>query len=716
MNRTQLSLVIAGLFAVSATPAMAQLKVTGSASATLFGSSVTSQNPWRLEEYRDLSSGLFGSVDIRGETDTHYLRLFGDNVGRDDYVYELFGGKYGDYKYSIYTNQIRHNLTFGALTPWTGAGSNTLTYPGALGTIPSTNTATWNPFDYKVDHENTGGAFEISRNSPFYFRTTANYKQSKGIRPLGAAGTSPGGPAYELQAPIDFTTSDIGAEVGYATRKEQYSVNVSYSKFTDRNDFLFWRSPSITGLGSTTTTERNTIASDNEQWKIVLSGMWRQLPMASTFALRGTYSRLTNDIPIAPTYTSITAGGVGNIRNSGANASVFEGDITRVGLSASLTSQPMKALDTRIYYNFDDKDNDSTRVVFTPNGPGSAGNCDINPATGTTAGTTTCSNEIFHYKKHNIGAEANYRLNRANRIGAGLDYQNVERERIDFDKSATWKSTLEWKNTSFESVSTRLKYQHLSRSSDFLLSNNPNFYSRYLYRFDVAPLTQNVLKAVVDYSPMPLVDLGAELIYKRNYYRNTAFLGRLRDDRQELYLSAAFGDPKRFRVTTFADVEFTRYDSRHAVGTPTTSGFPPPGIPGNYLWEGSVKEKNYVLGVAADWPFREWLKFYGSLIWQEADGTADFATQNNVVVPQNVGAYDSFRKLALHLKATMPVQKNVEIAVGAAFERFKYDDAQLNGYRYTPVTGVNQNYLSGAYAFQDYNARMAYITLRYILR
>lgn len=715
MKKKRLTLIIAGLFTVAAAPAAAQLKFTGSAAVTGIVSSETSRNRWRFEEYRDMGSGVAGSLDILGEKDAYYLGVRGDNLGRDDYTVQLFGGRYGDFKYSIYNNKIVHNLTFGAITPWTGVGSNTLNFPFANAAAAAANIAAWTPFNYGVDHENTGGLFEISLNSPFYFRTTANHKESKGIRPLGAAGTSPGGPSYELALPVDFTTTDFGAEAGYSTRTRHFAIQASYSKFADHNDFLTWRNPIITA--GTTLFERNTISSDNELWKIGANAMWKQLPGASTFAMRGTYAQLTNSIPIAPTFTSVV-GTTGNARLSNPSSPTFEGDIVYTTFSASLSSQPMTPLDTRIYYNFNEKDNNSTRVVFTPSGPGSGGACDINPLTGTTTGSTTCTNEIFHYKKHNAGVEAQYRVNRTNRIGAGLDYTYTERERIDFDKSDAWKTTLEWKNTSLENLSTRFKYQYLRRNSDFLQANDPNFYTRHLYRFDVAPLDQNLVKAVFDYSPAPLVDLGAELIYKRNDFRDTAYLGRKRDDRRELYLSAGFGDPKVFRVTTFFDVEYTSYDSTHAVGTPTTATFPPPGTatPANYLWDGNVKEKNYVVGIAAEWPFREWVKFAGSLIWQQADGTADFATQNNVVVPQNIGAYDSFRKLALNLKGTTQVQKNVDLTVGAAYERFKYSDASFDDYRYAPLTGTNQNFLSGAYASPSYNARIVYLTLRYVMK
>lgn len=123
-----------------------------------------------------------------------------------------------------------------------------------------------------------------------------------------------------------------------------------------------------------------------------------------------------------------------------------------------------------------------------------------------------------------------------------------------------------------------------------------------------------------------------------------------------------------------------------------------------------------MVGLGADWPYSDRLKFKGSLIWQETDGTVDFAVNTPLFIPQNIGAYDSFRKIALNLNAVFAVDKNFDLTLGYAYENYKFMDAQMDGYRYTPVTGANQNLLSGAYAFPDYNAHIGYVTLKYKFR
>lgn len=61
------------------------------------------------------------------------------------------------------------------------------------------------------------------------------------------------------------------------------------------------------------------------------------------------------------------------------------------------------------------------------------------------------------------------------------------------------------------------------------------------------------------------------------------------------------------------------------------------------------------------------------------------------------------------------MDKNFDLTVGFAHERFRYSDVAFDGYNYTIVTGVNQNLLTGAYAFPNYNASIVYATVKYKL-
>ncbi len=695
---TVIAASISAAFAQETPPAFG-----GTVSLTGISTHVTSENRFRFAEYRDLDSGVTAGFDLRGQSNAWYYNLFGENLGRDDQFLQLRGGRYGVFKYSAYSDDVIHNYTFNAITPFSGVGSNSLTFPG---TTASVNTLTWNRFDYSVQHKNLGGAVEAQAgvDSPLYFRVTANRKKSEGVKPLGAAGTSPGGPAYELPAPIDWTTTDVSGEVGYTSKMAHFSVNVLYSKFEDHNDFLSWRTPFVTTGANL---ESSTLAADSNLWRVGVNGMVKQLPMDSSLALRATYTKVTNSMPIAPTYLSIV-GTTGFNRLTNPSSPTFEGEVVNKSLSAALNSHLSSALSSKVYWNWYERENNSTRVVFTPSGPGAGGTCDV-PATGVVA--TTCSAEFLHYKKDNFGAELYYRLAKGHKLTVGLDYLDTERERVDFDRSKETKAFIEYKTSALEIADFRVKYQHLRRNSEFLEGNSTNVYERFFYRFDAAPLDRDQVKFVFDMTPAPLLDLGVELIAKRNKYRDT-FLGRNRDTRREVAVSASYGDPNGLRLTAFADYERSQYDSTHFVGATTT--FPATNAAGTaYLWESDVKDRNYLVGAAASWKMNERLSFVGSLIWQKADGAVDFATQSVASNPINIDRYDNFRKKTLNLRALYAVTKKLDVSVGAAYEKYDYTDIQMDDYLYNIRTGTNQSYLSGAYAFPNYKASIVYVTLAY---
>lgn len=699
---------IPALFALTAlalaVPA-ALAQVSGSVTLGGITTDVKGDNPWRFYEYRDLDDGVLAGFDIRGDFGPWYHNLFGENLGRDDMFVNLRGGRYGILKYSLWADDVVHNWTFGALTPFGGVGSNNLTLSGPN---PSANLATWNRFDYGIQHENRGGVAEVTAgvDSPFYFRVSGNRKRTDGLRTLGQALGSPGGPVLEFPMPINWEQTDVSGEVGYSTRTMHLSASYLLSKFRDENDFVNWRHPLVaTGPN----TDFSTISSDNELKRLAVNAVFRKLPMGSTLAFRATKTTIENSIPVAANWLSVS-GTTGALRLANPSDTHFEGDIENTSFSAALNSNLARGLDSKIYYNFYKRENNSHHIVFLPSGPGSGGGCDFNPVTGAAITPARCTTEFLQFEKKNFGVELGWRFARENRLMAGIDYTETERERVDFDEAKETKFNVEWKSGMFGDVGTRVKYTHMKRKSHFLRGAYGNLFERYTYRFDAAPLDRDQVKVTLDYSPVELLDLGADFIYKRNDYKDVVF-GRDKDTRGEVNLSVSWGRVDALRVTGFFDFEKVRYDSHHWVGAIAT--FPTPVPPSAYPWSANVRDENYLFGVAADWHVIPRLKLSGSLIWQKTDGTVDFESFNNLGNPQPITNFENVKKRTLHLKGTYAALRNLDVTLGAAYEKYDVDDIQFNDYIHNIRTGTNQNYFSGAYAFTSYKATLVYALLTY---
>lgn len=759
MNRKLLPTLIAGLF-VAAPAALAQegLKLTaGSVGFGALYSNVNSRNPAEFYEYRDMYSGFLGEIDVRTRSDQWWFDGFIENIARTDQFIDLKGGKYSLFKYQVYGDWMQHNLSMrpdGATSPYGNIGTSTLT-----ATFPNLNPATWNDsFNFEKKRQNIGGLVEFSNIyvSPWYVRADANQVRTTGINiASGAAGTSPGNGFVDLPAPLDYVTNNMSVEGGYATKQGNFGVNFTRSTFTNDNQILRWSNPFFGSTGPVAGRNQlddTFLPPDNDLWKVSANGALRMLPWGSTLAGRVTYSELTSN-----------AGVLGNMLG-GTNAAAarpatlpsstnFDGKVKNTSVAVSLASNPFRALDTRLYYNYYDKNNDSNQVTFN--------NCTV----ATAAPFTSCQTQLFGYTRNNAGVDAGYRINATNRLTGVIDYNHTDQQQVaggvrhDYPTTKQWTYGLEWRNSSLEWLGARAGVSYLQRRSDFALGNagaNANdvlYLQRFVARYDLSDLDQTRVKLVLDSSPAPFLDLGFEGYWKWNDYQNndnwSPLIGRTKDTRQEYYASVSYGDPNAFRVTVFGNIEFIQYDSDHRNISATTAGaagappqniydpntppFPAVGTPGspqclstggtpnlscNYNWNATNNDRNWALGLGTEWKAMEKLTVKGAAIWSRTQGSADIVSQNNFGTPFPIRSYDTTSKVTLNLKGIWQYDRNWEFTGGYAYETYKYSDDQYNGYQYvipagTAPTFSGTSYLSGYYAFQNYSANILYAMARY---
>jgi len=705
--------LLAAPFAASAQDSGSPNAFSGSVTMGGIVSNTSSDNAWKAKEYRDIENGFLGGFEFRGRGENSWMNGYGENIGREDQLVDVRGGRYDVLRFQLYDDRMVHNWTFGAKTPYAGIGGDTLT-----ATLPNLNTATWNSFDLKKNRENVGGALEFWNGTPWFFKVDANEVLERGTYlTAGSNGTSPGNGFTDKPMPLDWKTRNFNFETGYASKRGQGSVSFQHSTFSNATDTLQWTN----GFFGGNRLDTSYLAPDSQYTKLGANGTLKQLPADSTLAARLTYSRTTSNFGVAP--TALDTGGVFAATNP--NQANFNGDNVHATSSLSLHSNWSRALDSRIYWNYFRKDNRSTEVTFSPAG-----------TTGLQCGGGPCTTENLSYKKNNLGADAGYRFDPQNRLVLGFDYLNIDRNRVDSDNTKDKRASAEYRNTTFDWMGARLKYQYMERRSNFLEGNSgvdgsdPNYLNRFIARFDVANVNQNLLKLVFDFQPQPLWDIGAELIGKDNRYKDTV-LGRTRDTREEVYLSTGYGDPRSFRVLAFTDFEWVKYNSTHrnisqltaAGGVTATSVYDPTtpaqcnGANCNYNWDATNRDRSFALGVGADWLPIERLKLNGSVTYTWSHGTADFAVQptpnpiNPPAVP--IGNFDNMRKMTLNIKGTYAIDKPLDLAAGWAYEKYKFSDIATDGYQYTIGTGTGTSYLSGAYAFTNYTTNIFYLTATY---
>lgn len=732
MKAKLLSITFASILAMCGA-ALAQdsgFKLFGSLGLGGIGTSESAKDAAKLHEYRDLYDGPFGVVDLRGRSDRFFLDAYGENLGRDDTYFNLQGGMYGQFKYGIYGDWLTHSFGFGpngARTPYLNPGSTNLQlFSTSPATLANTNAPPWTSFDFKMDRRNIGGNFEFSGKSHWYTLVEANEVRQSGIDKVDAAalGTSPGNGFIDLAYPVSYTTHNVSLESGYQSPRGHFSVNWLHSSFDNENTILHFQNPFF-GSG----TDTATFAPDNDYMRISASGMLRQLPWNSTLSGHVTYDKGTDSVDMIGSVLN-TSGSPG-LTPTNPSEPAFNGKVENTTAQISFASAPTRGLDARVYYKYYRRRNRSTDIEFQVPLTTSGLVCYTQGTTSPVNPNVACESERYGYTKHNPGFEAGYRLLPGNRVSAGFDYLDTKRDRFDSNETREKKLFVQWSNTSIDTLTARLKYQFLQRRSDFLTNNagfnaNDQFYlERFNRSFDVANLNQHLIKATLDYSLIQFLDFGFEAYYKKNNYKDLT-LGRLNDRRKEFYGSISYGDPSKFRVTLFGDVEFINYDSYHRTvnASPCPAAAPNCFDPNNaptttaFNWAAHLKDKNWTVELGADWPVRQQLVLKGSAIVQETRGGVDFQSQTlangtpaALLFPIN--AYDNTKRRSINPRVVYSPTRQMELTLGYAFEKYGYRDSQFEGYQYTIGTGTTTSYLSGIYAFPDYQAHIFYGTVRY---
>ncbi len=708
MNKKLIAILIANLFVAAPVFAQDSLKVEGSVNLGGIYNDEDAADAAKMNDIRDLTNGALFGWDIKGRSNTYWFDFFGENLGREDQYVNLKGGSYGKFKYRLYSDSLTRNWLEKGLTPYAGAGTNNHTATG----WPLLDTATWNGYESKYDRRDDGGYFEFGGLSPWYFRVDANQVTTSGSK-IGASsqGMSPGNGYVDLGFPTEYTTRNTVGEAGYNTKAMHLAISWMGSKFETDNPYLDWTN----GFWSSGT-DRTYLANDNKYERWLVNATFRQLPLKSVLALRYTKDELKSDVNVGSTVLGIAAGSpTGTAATqlpTGANSSTFNGRVDTETFTLALTSSPMKGLDTRLYWNDYQREDDSTHMAFS-----SA------PVT-----ADTYRNEPYSYDKQNWGFDAFFRINRENRIGAGYDFLEMDRkdERYDYNASEDKTWFVEWRTSMVDGVSARVKYQNLDRSSDFKLgeagatANSSDYMFRFQTAFDAQDLKQDKWKVTLDASPVEFLDLGLEFVWKENDYQaKSDTLGRWKDKRDEIYASLSYGDPSAWRFTVFGDWESVKYDGQHRVVGTSTATTPPgpydPNMPAtatNYNWQASNKEDNYAYGLAIDVPVSEKLKLSASYMYYKTDGQVDFAAPATVPAanyPAAISLFDDTKRKAFNLKGTYAFSKAVSFTGGWAYEKYDYIDAQYDGYRYTiPAANRADSYLMGYNANPNYKANIFY--------
>jgi len=652
-------------------------------------------NEAKFNEYGDVRNGLYGDVKIKYDDDKYYVDFYSRNMLYDTQSYDLEGGKWGAYKFNINYSEIPHNFTYDAQTFYSGAGTNNLTYPTHT---PSTNTGTWNTFDYSTKRKDYSAGFKLDVLKPFFLDFSAAIDERKGIYPIGAAGTNPGGISLELPAPIDYKTNSINLLAGYVRNPLFISLGYFYSNFTDSDTSLNFRNPATNNTASVTDTY--SLPPDNQFYKINLKGALK-LPLNSKFNVDLATADAKSDAVLRNSYVDDIVGGLRNITLS---TPFFNGEVITNNIATSVTSKPLSFLDAKLFLKYDDRENKSDVITITD-------------ATQTPA---TFTNTLFNYRRVKYGTELGFQLPANFYFLGAYNHSTISREREDIpdNRDDLFSAELRWKG--FDFLTARVGYERLDRRADFQLTD-PTDIETFIRRFDAAGKSRNTYKANLDFFPADNFSISLGYKHRDTNYPDTV-LGLTGDRGDEFLIDVDYLINKRIRLFGSFDYEYVRQDQFQRQTTGTVDPSLPP-VPAAFNWTAAQKDENYSYAAGAEiFIVPEKLTLLLQYSYLQADGSVDYTyllganplpagrTQDNI----DLSNWDGYKLSYFCIKLTYNVTKALSVAAGYAFEKYDYNDAQYDGYQYVPaVTGTNGAYLTGAYNNPSYESNVGFMTVTY---
>ncbi|MDA8157369.1 MAG: MtrB/PioB family outer membrane beta-barrel protein [Actinomycetota bacterium] len=708
-------------------------------------------NKAQFSPYRDITGngGFYTDIHLGYDSNNYWWKLDTTDLGYKDQFDQLSGGLYGRLQGKLYFDQILHNITFGAITPFASPGSTNLVSGDGLWNgsnpvgEPYLNTSTWHPFDYSTRRDRIGGSLKVNLADDIYAEVSVMNEHKSGLYPMG-------GYYIEVPAPIDWWTQDYDTAVVYQARPLFLKASFNFSDFTDSLQSIQFQVPhqstgSSSLLASGFLQDTLTMPGDNKDYKVGLEGSL-ELPYYSHFNFNVNTSHETSSANlISPALANIFQGSNVNPANDhyvvSESSSTFDGTRNVTDLDFALTSNPMNWLYGRVFYKYYDSKNDSQDVVVL-NGAGQY----LDPF-------------VFNYNTNTAGANLAFTL--PAHFHLDTEYEFVKTARPDTiwnlpnTNDNVYYAELRW--TGMDMITPKVSFRDFNRTGagigvpsqnradvDFTSADS---YATEMEWFNIARRHTKTYKAGVDITPNDALDVELDGLYTTDYYPST-IIGALSSKTAEADVDASYKVATIGKLNGYFDLQNIRKDiffnnSNHGNFAATS-----PETTSNYNTDEYVKDNEYEFGAGAEiYLIPDKLTFNLRYDYMNSDGLNDEtillngaldtlggarppfpagADNNNIDMP-----YDQYKQSSVNGKLTYNVTKNLAITGGVEFDHYTYNDSAFNNYQnvyynnnYNPVGQVNNGnttsstsagpyLLGGAYASPGFNAHVEFVTVAY---
>jgi len=527
----------------------------------------------KFNEYRDIDDGFYLDNLWFWALDPSYGRFLnfqGDHLLKDDQSIRFEIGGYNSWNFVIDRNEIPHNLSNKAMTPFFHQGNGILTLPSTA-PIPNTFlaptaaqaaagalrdndavTASWlsttlHKTDLGTQRDKTGATLSLTPFQDFKFRLSLTDERKDGTNlTYGPIGDRPPRTLnVQLAEPIDYKTQEIKFEAEYNQPVYQALFTYLLSGFENDIDTLRWQNPyvaDINGDGFDSWNGTHNIASfgqralapDNRYQNASLA-LGFDLPMASRLNTTVAYGIMDQDETLLP-YSSSNLGSASAFSSTARLPRTnSDTEINTTLFNADYSINPIERLNLRAFVRYYDLDNDTPesnwRYITSDTVGAVAG---VGNANGSYKNSRV--NLAYAFDQMNYGLESSYNLPFwRTALGLGVEREDIDRDYREANteenifKGSVRTRPIDW-------LTLRAKYLYGDRDGDDYNNNvtaqsywyttgtdldNPKFtFSNHpdMRKFDVSDRERDQFDLAASFMPMEMMDVTASYRYRNDDY------------------------------------------------------------------------------------------------------------------------------------------------------------------------------------------------------
>ncbi|WP_431600039.1 MtrB/PioB family outer membrane beta-barrel protein [Stenotrophomonas sp.] len=591
----------------------------------------------RFNDYRD-GFVLNADFSLQRPRDGSYVDFRASRLSGDSQYYRGVVGRAGKYRLQFFARSQPNVLSSTVESLWENPGSQNMVLKPGL-TKGATTAAQVDAFmaanpetSARVVRDKQGLGFNYFINPRWTAFFNASHEQREGSRPFG--GPFSFGRLVETLRPIDDNTTNLNTGARFVGNQWRMEFTYTGSFFRNGMRHFTYEMPFNTTnnspVGLFSYEPENDYHRLSTTFTRKLASSWN-----GEFSLTTALTTMTQDDPLVPGLLACNGMLNATINCNNWNTpdalsrSSADMRIDNQRLAGRLVLRPVDAVTWRSTFNYLREDYKGTYFAYNPL-TGQYGYIGENGAfpnvTWLPGGSNTVRvrNLPLDKETREVGTGADWRLNRANTLGATLGFTRIDRTHREFDSTQDKSLKLTWNNKTTDWLMLRLNYSFLNRTGDdydsdpyeFLYSNDlPGFVTpatgvaphttTAMRKYDVGERKQNKIDAMGTFIVSPTMTLYASVRAERNDYSTD--IGRQAYDTMAATLnwewqpsasstiSAWFGyDTSKLRMSNTNDVPAGRDPS--LGGTAPAQGGSA-AYPDGYRWWMSDQQRNNNAGL-----------------------------------------------------------------------------------------------------------------------